>query len=247
MIEGVYVKKEKNNLLTICIAYFLGICILTVALIVMDRFQIGGKIGLSKNYDWLSFLGTCLSSFVAVTIPVYVMFHTISNQKKDDEVKRKSEMVPVLQIKIKEKQGLFERCKINFGDIDDESCEFGNKHDAICLDKESECVQDWSVLLKIKNVGNSYAKNIFYSLKVNGKNRNIQSDSLYRVVGKDDLDKCYLNFRVKDYQGCYSVEFTITYEDMFDKKYMQQIKFDLKECKMSNVKIHAPMENDDKK
>lgn len=237
-------KKDMKSFLKILSIYFGIICIFTVALIWMDRFQAGSKLGLSSNYDWLAFIGNCLSNFVAVSIPLYVMFYTFSNQKEDEEWKRQREMAPILQIKLVEKQGLFGQSEINTGDTDDEACEFKNVHDSINLVVKSDIGQCWSVLVKIKNVGNSYAKNVFYSLKVNGEERNIQSNSIYGVVGKDDLDKCYLNFRVKDYQGPYNADFTITYEDMFDNKYVQRVRFVLKECKMSNIEIDAPEKND---
>lgn len=217
---------RRTSLYTIC-----SIISVIALLVLMDNLQVGTFLGLSHSYDWLSFLGSCLGIIVAVIVPVAVMLYTFYLQRVEDEKRWQKEMRPVFQVEMIDKQGLFSHSKEITSDANDENFGFDNSMDVISLvSQPNSPAVDWAVLLRITNVGQSYAKKVYYTMVVDGKSQSLQAANIYRVLGRGDYHKCYLNFRVLNYTEKHKVNVTISCSDMFEKHYVQKIAFELGDC-----------------
>lgn len=58
-----------------------SIFVIILALVFLDLIDIGSMIGLSTNYDWLSFIGSCTGIVVAICVPLYVLDKTMEGEK----------------------------------------------------------------------------------------------------------------------------------------------------------------------
>lgn len=68
---------KKGKIYAISAIFWIGI---NVVLFVLDKMNIGAKLGLSTNYDWLSFIGNSIAILVAVYVPLYVLETTLQNE-----------------------------------------------------------------------------------------------------------------------------------------------------------------------
>lgn len=241
LLGGVFLNSGRkfNNLLKRICCYAIAFStIIIIILVLMDILQVGTLIGLSQNYDWLSFFGTFLGIVVSVIVSVAVMLYTFHLQKEDDERKRQNEFRPIFQVEMLYKQDLFKHSGEVDSSDDDERFDFDNSMEIINLvDLQCDSSVVWAVLFKITNVGRSYAKSIRYTAEIDGESHNLLDTSNYRVLGIDRYHKCYLNIRVKDFKERHAITFKISCLDMYENSYTQNICLELGNCKATNIVV----------
>lgn len=76
--------------------FFLALLIVCALLIAADLFNITQYIPLTKNYDWLAFIGAIIGG-IATFVGVYF---TIEYQKRSDEEKKRNDNAPIIRIDI---------------------------------------------------------------------------------------------------------------------------------------------------
>lgn len=222
--KGTYKKNRFGTAIVLVI--ILSICLfagLIFTVYLLDAHDIGSKYGISVNYDWISFLGNCISGFVGAIVPVSVMFYTIAKEKEGADENRRIQVMPLFLWNI---------------DRETEDIKFENASGSAYYFPETFELDDnyfngKFVRIKLKNVGDGHASDFRIYEERNG---NYKKDSWGGIGGagesglllKGESYEYFMHVNIDDrIKANWGETFVlhIFYKDCLDNIYEQKIDF----------------------
>lgn len=200
-------------------------------ILLLDLCNITHYIPFSRNYDWISFIGSFLGGVIGGLATFIGVYFTIKSQKQADDEKNRQAIIPVIEYKISYDKTDFDNSK---GQLCGEIIPHINVEGAT-YDGESE---EWYFNLIAENIGLGSAQitEIKFNFKENGTDNIVHSETIrfcYKLL-KTNASKGFrfliyapkTNF-YKDGKPTqdfiYPIEIVIHYEDLIGNKYQQKI------------------------
>lgn len=182
-------------------------------MVFLDKQNLGTFLGVNLQHDWFSLISTCISMFVSINVPIFVMVKTLRNQKENADRELRIKIMPIFQYEI----------------LLDEEVPF-EKRGGLTVKTKDELEYENSifhnVFIKITNIGAGHAKECYIDIKRDGfmcekgifiGNSGIKCKEMYEETF------LILDEQNADNDVIYNWRFEIRYKDYIENEYIQDV------------------------